>query len=294
MTPSSVFLGTGAAELYPDPFCGCPTCARARANGETRLRSCFLLDPQTMIDFGPDAPAASQHYRAPLDQVRDVLVTHTHEDHFASTTFSVLTMTRLKEPIRFHLSRAGLSWVQTQVERTRDISGSFGFILDKLLGNGSISFNAVDPYETYEIAGKKVTPLATNHPAYGPGETAQNYLVDWERGAWLYACDTGLYRRENLDYLSRYAADRGAPLDVFITEGTFGSCEMDEDSSHMTCGLLCRQLENLLDCGAVSQGTRVFITHINSVQSFSLAEYQAYMDDHSPVRVTVAHDGMRI
>lgn len=39
----SVFLGTGAAELYPNPFCGCPVCARARENRETRLRSCFLL-----------------------------------------------------------------------------------------------------------------------------------------------------------------------------------------------------------------------------------------------------------
>lgn len=294
MTRSSVFLGTGAAELYPDPFCGCPVCTRARANGETRLRSCFLLDPETMIDFGPDAPAASQHYHAPLDRVRNVLITHTHEDHFASTTFSVLTMTKLAAPICFHLSQAGLAWVESLVARTRDIKGDFGYILDRLLSKGDIRFQAVKPYETYEIGGKQVTPLVTHHPAYGPDETAQNYLVDWERGAWLYACDTGLYGQGNLDYLSDFAKKRGAPLDVVMMEGTFGAAPRDDDSDHMNARLLCIQMTNLLEHGAIGSHTRVFITHINQAQCFSHAEYQAYLDEHAPVRAIVAHDGMRI
>ena len=101
----SVFLGTGAAELYPNPFCGCKVCARARAvqkapgilGNELRLRSAFLLDPETLIDFGPDVPAGSQHYHAPLDRVRQVLVTHSHEDRYESAY-----------PFLHFLSRPGL------------------------------------------------------------------------------------------------------------------------------------------------------------------------------------------
>ena len=44
-----VFLGTGAAEMYPNPFCGCETCERARQNRETRLRAAFLLDPASEL-----------------------------------------------------------------------------------------------------------------------------------------------------------------------------------------------------------------------------------------------------
>ena len=42
------FLGTGAADMLPDPFCDCPLCRDAREHPEhVRLRSHFLLDPHT-------------------------------------------------------------------------------------------------------------------------------------------------------------------------------------------------------------------------------------------------------
>ncbi len=298
----SVFLGTGAAELYPNPFCGCKVCARARAvqkapgilGNELRLRSAFLLDPETLIDFGPDVPAGSQHYHAPLDRVRQVLVTHSHEDHFSGATFSILTMTDMKAPIHFYISSAGLAWADRLVTETAHISGTFGNILAMLKEQGKIALYPVDPYKTYEIGGKKVTPLATCHQAYGHGETAQNYLIDWQRGTWLYACDTGLYGPENLGFLARYAKERGAALDLVIMEGTFGSLEQGEDSGHMDARRLCRQLAALENCGAVSRSTQVYITHINQVQAFSHEEYQDYLDRHAPVRAVVAWDGMRV
>ena len=105
MKQESVFLGTGAAEMYPNPFCGCEVCERARRNRETRLRAAFLLDETMMVDFGPDVAAASQHYGVPLNDVKHVLVTHTHEDHFNMATFSILTMTDMKKkPMHFYLS----------------------------------------------------------------------------------------------------------------------------------------------------------------------------------------------
>lgn len=289
----SVFLGTGAAELYPNPFCACPVCSRARQSQETRLRSAFLLDPQTMIDFGPDVCAASQRCRTPLDQVEHVLVTHTHEDHFSDATFSVLTMTKLCRPIHFYISEQGLAWVDRLMAETAHIPGTFGNILSTLKDRGCAEFHSMKPYQPYEIAGKQVTALATNHQAYGPGETARNYLVDWARGRWLYACDTGLYGQETLDFLEDWAKSRHA-LDVMVTEGTMGSIRQDDHSGHMDGYLLCRQLTALRDRGVVDENTRVYVTHINQVQEFSHAEYQDFLDRHAPVRAIVAHDGMRI
>lgn len=290
---SSVFLGTGAAELYPNPFCSCPVCTRARANQETRLRSAFLLDPETMIDFGPDVPAASQHYHAPLDRVEHVLVTHTHEDHFSDATFCILTMTDVVRPIHFYLSPKGLAWVEQVMAETKHIAGTFGNILTTLKDRGHVDFHAIQPFEIQDVGGKKVTPLKTNHHGNGADETAQNYLVEWQRGRWLYACDTGLYGAEPLDFLQDWAA-KGGPLDVMVTEGTFGSVKQNDDSGHLDVHLLCRQLQALLDRGVLNNDTQVYVTHINQVQEFSHGEYQEYMNRHAPVRVVVAYDGMRI
>ncbi|MBP3917633.1 MAG: MBL fold metallo-hydrolase [Clostridia bacterium] len=289
----SVFLGTGAAELYPNPFCGCDVCRRARKNHETRLRASLLLDETMMIDFGPDVAAASQHYDVPLADVEHVLVTHTHEDHFNSATFSILTMTDMVRPIHFYLSEEGFAWVHAMMELEKEETGSFGQMLCSLISQKKIVFHALKPYETYTIGTKTVTPIKTVHRGYGTGETALNYIIAWERGIWLYAADTSLYGTENLTFLNAYAQKHGA-LDTMIFEGTFGSNALPQNSGHMDVYQLCRQFSDLRAVSALDDHTRVYLTHINQVQHFSHAEYQQYMDIHADAHVTVAHDGMRI
>ncbi len=289
----SVFLGTGAAEMYPNPFCDCSVCRRARENHETRLRAALLLDHTTMIDFGPDVCAASQHYGVSLAGVEHVLITHTHEDHFSSTTFSVLTMTDMTRPMHFYLSEAGYAWVMHQIDFEKEEIGTFGWMLASLLRSNKVVFHPLAPFVTYEIGDMRITPVKTCHHGYGTDETALNYIIEFARGTWLYAADTSLYGRETLSYLESYAKEHGA-LDVMIFEGTFGSMKLSPDSGHMDVHQLCTQFSDLRRIAALDDHTRVYLTHINQVQHFSHAEYQSYMDIHANANVTVAHDGMRI
>ena len=77
-----LFLGTGAAELYPNPYCNCEFCESLRQSGEApRKRSSLLLDAHTLVDLGPDALAAAQMYNARLYDVDHLFLTHSHEDH---------------------------------------------------------------------------------------------------------------------------------------------------------------------------------------------------------------------
>ena len=50
------FLGTGAGEGIPNPFCTCRICEYARKHGgkDIRTRSSFMLDRHTIIDMGAD------------------------------------------------------------------------------------------------------------------------------------------------------------------------------------------------------------------------------------------------
>ena len=209
-------------------------------------------------------------------------------------TFSVLTMTNMKhKPMHFYLSSAGLAWVQYVIELEKGTSGTFGQMLSSLLSQGKIVFHALEPYKTYAIGGKKVTPLKTIHRGFGEGETAQNYLIEWERGVWLYAADTSLYGEENLEFLRAWAGKRGV-IDTMIVEGTFGSRRLPKDSGHMDAYQLAQQMADLRHVSALDRHTRVFITHINQVQHFSHAEYQNYLQIHADANITVAYDGMRI
>src|ERR1700680_3510978 len=55
------FLGTAASEGYPDAFCDCANCRRAReVRGRSlRRRSAALVNDDLLIDFGPDLMAAA-------------------------------------------------------------------------------------------------------------------------------------------------------------------------------------------------------------------------------------------
>ena len=81
-----MFWGTGSAEGLPNPVCGCLACERARKlKGENiRSRSSFQVSKDILLDFGPDFVSQAQKNGGDLMELRHVLVTHTHYDHFSS------------------------------------------------------------------------------------------------------------------------------------------------------------------------------------------------------------------
>ena len=77
------FLGTAAAEGMPALWCECPTCAEAKKLGgkEIRRRCSYLLDGDTLIDFGPDAFWQSIEFNIDLTAIDRIVFTHAHSDH---------------------------------------------------------------------------------------------------------------------------------------------------------------------------------------------------------------------
>ncbi len=282
-----LFLGTGAAELFPNPYCDCEVCQRARREGAIpRKRSALLMNETTMVDFGPDVFAASQEYNASLAQVQDVFITHTHEDHFSIANIEAMTManSRLGHfPVRFYVSEKGLAWLDRYREAVKAVGLNAMTQLEEM---GRLEFHAVKPYQWFEAAGMRVFAIETNHRAH-EGEKAINYLFDrGEKGKLLYACDTGLYSKENLEAL------RGQAADMLIHEGTLGSLHAEKDNGHMSAENLVEQVENLMAVNALKADARIFVTHINQVQTFSHEEYQRYMSRYSQANIVVARDGM--
>ena len=79
-----LFLGTGAADWKgPDP-----------KTGEMRRNTAALLDGRVLIDCGPDVPEALAAFGGDATRVSDVLLTHSHGDHFSLDTLRHLADAR--------------------------------------------------------------------------------------------------------------------------------------------------------------------------------------------------------
>ncbi len=76
-------LGTAAAEGWPAVFCGCKTCARARAAGgyNIRSRASIQIDDIYKIDLPPDTYYHVIRDGLDLSKLAHLFITHSHPDH---------------------------------------------------------------------------------------------------------------------------------------------------------------------------------------------------------------------
>jgi hypothetical protein len=75
-----LFLGTGAADWKPEH----------RENPEYRRNASALVDGTLLIDPGPCVPDALSALGIPMGQIKYVLNTHRHRDHFHRDTLAAL------------------------------------------------------------------------------------------------------------------------------------------------------------------------------------------------------------
>lgn len=284
------FLGTGAAELLPNPFCGCPLCEEARKRPEyARLRSSFQYDDTTLIDFGPDILAACHKLSVSLKNLKDVLITHLHEDHFCIANMDVITMSSTSDdtPYTVHLSREGWEALILHRKAVSDATGGNVNLL-KAVDRGWYGFQPHDAFETFAIGEKTVFTVRGNHPGMGYNEHSQHYRITEGGKTLLYALDGGLYSPESLEALS------GVPLDILVMDATFGSAPLDDASGHLNGANFLRQMEALAKVGAVTSATRVYATHINHKHDWNHDAYQRFFTESGAKNVTVARDGLEI
>jgi len=284
-----IFLGTGAAEMLPNPFCTCRLCEHARLHPEQmRRRTCFLFDRHTMLDFGPDVLSACHTFGQDLSQLRDVFITHGHEDHFSLTNLNVVTMSRTHDtPFTVHMSKGAYEHLLCLQKAVLQATNGHADML-AAARHGFFDLKPHDFFETFCAGDKTVFTVRGNHPGAGAQERSMHYRITQNGKTLLYATDTGLYEPVSIEALS------GFPLDVLIMDATFGSAEIPEGTQHLNGRLFLKQVETLEKCGAVTKDTRIFAAHINHKHDWTHADYQRFFDESGAHPVTVAHDGMEL
>ena len=78
------YIGTAASEALPALFCQCPVCCTARKNGgrEIRGRAGVCINDTLLIDTPPDIYYGAMRAGVSLPDIKYIIVTHSHEDHF--------------------------------------------------------------------------------------------------------------------------------------------------------------------------------------------------------------------
>jgi phosphoribosyl 1,2-cyclic phosphate phosphodiesterase len=278
------FLGTSAANAFPQPFCSCQNCAQARALGgpSLRKRSAALVNDDLLIDLGPDVLVASQAHACPLTHVRYVLQTHAHADHLdlshllaRSPGFGVQGAPRL----HFYaspgtLQRAALAFITyVSSKDLRDPAQAAALNLE---------IHPVEALQPFAVGGYRVIAFPANHD---PATEPLLYAVQTPERALFYGTDTASLPEETWQAFHRFQLR----FDLVILDHTYGPEEPGSD--HLSARQVGEYAARLRLEGLLRPGGRVFATHIAHEGNPPHPQLAQYAAQHG---YEAAYDGLVI
>ena len=249
------FLGTAAANAYPEAFCRCNNCERARALGgpSLRKRSAALVNDDLLIDLGPDIMPASSMHGHPLSRVRYCLQTHAHADHLDPSHFlsrspelGVVGAPRL----HFYASPGTVQLAAQLLERDCAPAN----LLDPEVGERlNLEIHQIEALQTFTVGPYQVTAFPANHD---PPVDPLLYAVEMDGRSIFYGADTATLPEETWQGIHR----RKLRFDLVIFDHTYGPDESGSD--HLSARQFIEHVARMREEGLLADKARAFATHI--------------------------------
>lgn len=239
------FLGTGAPEGNPSPFCNCRNCTYVRKKGgrNIRLQASLLVNDDLLIDFGPDVSRACNMLGISMSPISFVLVTHCHFDHLYGGNIYLRLVGPRTTPVKT-LHIYGPSRMQ-DVLRDWQINHK----------EQKVALHTIKLFERARIGSYDVQTFAiTQNDAFAGAGMC--YAIHKKGKTFLYAVDTYIFPEENWRQM------RGLVFDVVILDETFGYKE-PPNKDHYNIPLFLETMRRFREEGLANERTRFFVQHLS-------------------------------
>lgn len=269
------FLGTAAAEAIPALWCECEICTTAKERGgkELRRRCSYLIDDDTLVDFGPDAFWQSVEFGVDLVNLKRIIFTHPHSDH--------LNPVDLHWRVAPYYSRVTK---QLTVIATRPV---FDKIINHFGGEFSLEQLMLEPLEvtpgaTHVDGDLEIRPISASH---APGKDAVIYAIARNGKRILIANDTGWLSDTSWDTM------KDLKFDTAVIESTTALRAADCKTGHMGFNITVAFRDRLREMGCLSDDSVVVANHFSHNGGANHAELVEAFGKHG---IMVAYDGMKL
>lgn len=290
------FLGTGAAEAFPALFCNCETCQRARKLGgkNLRCRSSALINEDLLVDYGPDTSPQCVRFNVDLTKVKDILITHSHQDHLyiqdvrhrklssrLNGTLDMVTVWGSQESIEvYNEQMRDVMMEEFGQDRKQAIRPTREEVIDELGDFLLMQTRSIVPHQSLDVGRYKIHTIHAHHKE---PEICYNYIIDDGKTRFLYGNDTGVWEASEWDFIESL----GIKLDVVALDCTVGT-QKGGGGHHSNETFLATHAE-FISRGLLSPGARFFAHHFSHQWNFVHDDIVPLMAPHG---VEVTYDGL--
>lgn len=265
------YYGTAASEAWPALFCRCKACEMARKykGKNIRTRSQALIDDSLLIDFPPDTNYHAQYLGLNLSEIRTLLMTHSHHDHFFPYDICMRNPNYAEKLSKECLHMYGNEVIWKRFKEAATICNN----MEKY-----VTFHLLLPFEKVCTAdGYTVTALLADH---NQPEKALIYMIEKAGKRLLYAHDTGIFPESTWDYI------KNIHFDLVSLDCT--ALSRDWRRGHMGFEAVDEVKKRLEMIGCTNDNTVFILSHLAHFGDFT---HDKICELEEPKGYTVAYDG---
>ena len=268
------FLGTAAAEGFPNVYCHCKTCKKARERGghDIRTRCSVIVDDVLKVDHGPDSYAQGLRDHIDMSLIKDLLMTHTHFDHLSPEEI-ISRMKGYAHGVDYPLNIYGNESVIYQFRRA---------LLEENGDNGQNNMHRLNPFDTIQVGTASVTPLLADHD---PKEMCFLYFIEKDGTTILYGNDSGWFPDETWAWLET------KQIDLAILDCTTGRTGNKRSRGHMSVETVLEVQNVFQKMNLLNENARIIVTHFSHNGGLLHDDLEEIF---TPYGIDVAYDGMII
>ena len=267
-------LGSAAAEGWPAMYCRCEACTEARRRGgrNLRRRTAYAVNDDTLVDFGPDIFWQSVEFDIDLASIRQVLLTHSHNDHLSPPEFGWRARGYCAtecEPLDIFGNSHALARLKREISLPPELA--------------QLRFHQAEPGVAFTCGNLRVTPLEAQHAS--PEETALNYVIADGLATILIANDTGWWEDRTWELV------RGFSVDLAVLECTYREVNPASRQHHLGLDSMLEMRDRLAELGVLKPEATVVTNHFSHNGHVLYEELCERLEPHG---IIVGYDGLTI
>lgn len=259
-----LFLGTGAADWAMEHK---ETYSYFRRNSAALINEDLMLDcGRHIFDF-----AESIGNEALYDNVTDILITHSHSDHFNRD--SILRLSEKQRNLKEHGHKIRLACDPA----TRKCVGE----------HPNIEFISLSPYRKKKVGCYYVTPVLANHDVITTRSTkAYHYIIKTPEGREIfYGTDGAWFLRPSWAEMLKHK------YDAMIFDCTVGDSDDWRLFEHNTIPMLRKMVAEIREKTLLKENGKLIATHMARTLHKSHEDTAAVLQE---INMLAAYDGMKV